>query len=578
MKVLLLHPEDPFPPASPVGRWDWVVDLGRASAVTHQHWSQQAGCEVFSIYRFAEEVEDLHRVRQLLHRAMVPLVDRWGIDWWDLLGPFLSSSILQLMLVRRLSKELPTGCELYSSWSHPMTAALAKLMGGRPTFLGKRFTAAARHLRRYRDAFSRLDTPQLVQVLADKFDAEHSIRRRFFPRAHNSQRPVVLLPSAYVNVSRAALSYAELLPDHEFLLAFTRRNGKLPALPPNVEQVSLTPFFAASDKREVAYLVECWTALRAQLACAADEFRTADAVGVLERIPPLLDWGIALRDAWRQIFECVNITACLCADTSNPASSLPLLMAKKRGLPALACHHGALDYQMAIQARHGDFYLAKNEMERDYLARVCGLDPSGIALESASRANLSAWQATRQSDAGWLVFFSQPLPSLGWRTEETYRDLLPRLCSVAQNSGLRLVFKLHPFESVKEYRRMLRRLVPGREKIELLAGPPSEYMWSNTRAAVTVQSSAALECTARDIPVFLCAWLRDPYSGYVQQYARFGVGRLLECPEQMAEIPGLIEKHLGKRFQPEPVWRSLDSDRLGNLLTGTYSVTVAGIA
>jgi hypothetical protein len=300
---------------------------------------------------------------------------------------------------------------------------------------------------------------------------------------------------------------------------------------------------------------------------------------MLERIPPLLDWGIALRDAWRQIFECENITACLCADTSNPASSLPLLMAKQRGLPALACHHGALDYQMAIKANHADVYLAKNEMERDYLVRVCGLDPGGIALETASLANLSAWRGTtRQSDAGWLVFFSQPLPSLGWRTDETYRDLLPRLCSVAQNSGLKLVFKLHPFESVKECRRMLRRLIPEREgQIELLAGPPSEYLWSNTRAAVTVQSSAALECTALDIPVFLCAWLRDPYSGYVQQYARFAVGHMLEHPEQMAEIPGLIKKQDGRRFWPEPAGRALDSDRLENLIAGTYSVPVASI-
>jgi hypothetical protein len=125
---------------------------------------------------------------------------------------------------------------------------------------------------------------------------------------------------------------------------------------------------------------------------------------------------------------------------------------------------------------------------------------------------------------------------------------------------------------------MLRRLIPERERnIKLLAGPPSDYLWSNTRAAVTVQSSAALECTARDIPVFLCAWLRDPYSGYVQQYARFAVGRVLEYPEQMAEIPRLIEKHGEKRFQPEPVGRALDSDRLGNLLAGTYSVPVATI-
>ena len=125
---------------------------------------------------------------------------------------------------------------------------------------------------------------------------------------------------------------------------------------------------------------------------------------------------------------------------------------------------------------------------------------------------------------------------------------------------------------------MLRRLIPERERnIELLAGPPSDYLWCNTRAAVTVQSSAALECAALDIPVFLCAWLRDPYSGYVQQYARFAVGHKFESPEQIAEIPGLLEKQDAKLFQRELLGRALDFGRLENLLAGAYSSPVASI-
>ena len=129
------------------------------------------------------------------------------------------------------------------------------------------------------------------------------------------------------------------------------------------------------------------------------------------------------------------------------------------------------------------------------------------------------------------MFFTEPYQSYGWRSEEVYRDLLPRLNWLAHACGMKLVFKLHPFESIKGHPKMLRRLIPERDSgIEVLSGPPSDELWSNTRLALTAQSSVALACTAsrHSLWFFLCAWLRDGYSGYVQQYARFGVGKVLE--------------------------------------------------
>jgi hypothetical protein len=92
---------------------------------------------------------------------------------------------------------------------------------------------------------------------------------------------------------------------------------------------------------------------------------------------------------------------------------------------------------------------------------------------------------------------------------------------------------------------------------------------------LTVQSSTALECAALNVPIFFCAWLRDPYSGYVQQYARFGVGHVLESADEIAEIPGLLETWNSRSF-PQHTGRSpLDSDELLHLISGTYSLPVA---
>lgn len=579
MKVLLLHSDDPFSPPGPREHWDLIVDFSRTPATTYDRWSRQTGCPLFSLHQFAEELEDLRRMRRLLQLGTGRMVDQWGIDWWDVLSLEIAPQIQQLMLVHRLSKELDTSCKLYSSRPHPFAMALGRILGTRLTILETRFQSVIRRARHRHNVFSHLDTAQLAQALEDKFDTGHSIRRRFTRRGHTSGGPVILLPSAYINVSRIALSYAELLPDHPFLLVLARSNGKLASLPPNVRSALLAPYFVPTNKRETASLLESWNSLRKQLVCAAEEFNTADAVGVLGRIPALLPWGIALRNAWSQVFESENVTACLSADDSNPPSSIPLMMAKKRGLLALACHHGALDYQMAIKATHSDFYLVKSEMEQDYLRRICHLAPEKIVIAApASSRPLPLQRAARRS-APWLVFFTEPYQSYWWRCDEVYRDLLPRLCSLAQTCGLKLVFKLHPFESIKGHRRMLRHLIPGQERdIDVIAGPPSDQLWNNTRFALTVQSSTALECTALGIPVFLCAWLRDSYSGYVQQYARFGAGEVLETPEQIDEIPRRLEGQSGKSFPLHTSRRAIDSDKLADLFSGACALPVASNA
>lgn len=575
MKVLLLHPQDAMAQSHLERRWDLVVDAGRAPLATYQRWSQLAGCPVISIYDHAEEIADLYWLRQLLRLGSGRITDQWGIDWWEVLSLEIASDLQQLVLVHRLSKELDAGCELYSSRPQLLATALQRLLNVRLTILESGLRSVVRRAGHAHKLFSHLDAAQFLQVIEDKFDGEHSIRRHFTRRGHRSGQPIILLPSAYSNVSRTAVSYAELLPDHQFLLVHSRSNAKLTSLPTNVHPASLTPYFVRSEKQETASLIESWNSLRKQLIGGAEEFNTADAVGLLERIPTLLRWGIALRNAWNRVFESENVTACLCADDCNPPSSIPLLLARKRGLPALACHHGALNYMMAIKVNHADFYLVKTEMEQDYLKRVCRVDLEKSVIAAPKHAAPLAEQRAAGRSAPWLVFFTEPYQSYGWRSEEVYRDLLPRLNWLAHACGMKLVFKLHPFESIKGHPKMLRRLIPERDSgIEVLSGPPSDELWSNTRLALTAQSSVALACTALGIPVFLCAWLRDGYSGYVQQYARFGVGKVLESSEQIASIPRWLTSRNGT-LQRQVTRRSVDPADFARLLSGTYSVPVA---
>ncbi len=574
MKILLLHPEDAFTHEYLSHRWDLVVDLGRAPRGTYEDWREQAGCPVVSIYDYAEEIDDLHYLRELLRLGLGHVVDQWGIDWWDIFSLEIASGIQRAVLIERLAKDLPPNCELYSTRADFVATALERLLGGRVTWLGSRIQSMGHRLRRHYETFSQVGGSELLQLFEDKFDADHSIRCRFAPRRRSFGQPVVLVPSAYVNVTRTALAYAGLLPHQQFMLVVARRSGYPVSTPANVIAASLASYFGAVDKHELASLRESWDGLKTWLSGRAPEFKTAESAGFFGSGNAPFRWGLALRDAWLRVFASEHVTACLSADDSNPNTRIPLIIANNRGIPALACHHGALDFRMAIKVNHADAYLAKSEMEVDYLKRICGFPAEKISITAPPSTLRHAISRSPQ----WLVFFTEPYRGYGWRTDEVYRDLLPRLFSLAQNCGLKLVFKLHPFESLKGHRRMLRRLIPEREhQIEVLAGPSTEQLWNNVIFAITVQSSTALECTALGIPVFLCGWLRDPCSGYVQQYARFGAGHILDSSEQIADIPRLLEKH-EKSSYTRASSAAIDARDFAQLLAGACSLPLVSSA
>lgn len=576
MKVFLLHPEDQLP-ARAGKAWDLVVDLGRAPAATYERWSEQAGCRVISLYEFSGEFEDLQRVRELLQLGMGEWVDGLNIDWWDVLSLLIEPDLRQLMLICRLARDLKPGCELQASRSMGQAAALQSMIGADHITVEAGFHPVRRWAQHYRGVFSQLDCAQISQTVQDKFDREHSVRRRLARRRPASTHRVVLLPTAYINVSRTAVSYAALLPREKFLLVHARNSARLKTLPSNISATSLDSYFVAADMGERATLTKAWQSLENRLVAEAEEYAAAKAIGVLDRIPGLMRWGIAVRDAWNQVFESEAVAGCLCADDSNPYTRLPLILAKNRGIPTLVCHHGAMDSKMAVKVPHADIYLAKGEIERDYMLRSCGVPPQKVVMGGQGLTSAPAeTKPTARSTEPWLVFFTEPYSAGGWRSEEVYRELLPKLWSLAQSSGLKLVFKIHPFESVKGLRQILRKVLPEHErKMAVIAGAPSPQLWRNMRFALTVQSTVALECAALGIPVFLCSWLRDSTAGYVEQFSRFGIGQVLRSSDELSQVPRLLEMAGDTDHTRPDLWETMDATQLRNLLLPTDSLSEA---
>jgi hypothetical protein len=537
MKILLLDSWDTLPVLSSQS-WDIVVDCARSPASTYEEWARRTGARCFSVFDLAHGFEDLRASRNLLFKGLNVVVDDDGIDWWEILFFLIEADLRQLLLARRLSELLPKGYEIHASRMNLLASALSQI-AGRPVRVMQSARPVWHTLSRYKRALQTLERDQFAQAVKDKFDPKHSIRRRFARKPHRLTDSAILLPSAYINVSRAAVVHAASIPKRRFLLAFARENARLADLPANVSQLCLNSYFQASNEAEARHIESLYDQLTYRLANTIPEFKMVFSAGLFDRMRGLTRWGLAIRDSWKNLFDSQPISGVLCADDSNPYSRLPLILAGKRGLPTVACHHGALDFRMAIKQVHSDCYLAMTEMEYDYLVRKCGVEQEKVFLNRSISASLHTSE-TPVGKRDKIIFFSEPFAATGGREAEVLRDLLPRLTSLSRALRLQLVLKLHPFESARAYRRLLQALLPAPDSVQILSERMSSNLWESTHFAITVQSSVALESASRDIPVFLCGWLADPYSEYAAQFAKHGAGHLLESPDELAKIPLLL--------------------------------------
>jgi hypothetical protein len=544
MRVLLVHPEDDFHGPWNRQRWDFVIDLGRAPRSFYDQQSAALGCPVSSVFDLAIEVEDMQIWRHLLAPGMGCVVDRFGIDWWDVISLMLHPELQDVRIALRLAEKLKGCRSLAVSQPSEMADALRIELGiPLQVFNQGLLKSLVRGVVRRGAAARDLNSAQLLQVIYDKYDPHYRWRSKFAGRARQSgeSEPVVLLPTAYTNVTKTALSYAGILPKQNFLLVVARESAAVSPVPANVETTRLASFATnVYDPAELLELEGGWNRMEQSLQ-KLPEFGSPIYADILKRGSRWLRRGLAIRDAWINVFETRSVVGCLSADDTNPYTRIPMHLAEQRGVPVVACHHGALDCRMAFKNPRFSNYLAKGEMERDYLERICGVDNSRIRIGAAA-VPLRKDVSIRNERASSITFFTEPYEADFWRAEAIYRELLPRLCAAAREAGKTVTLKLHPFESIRQRRRLVARILSDDDQdlVSITDAPLSREILAKTWCAVTVESTVAFECATLGIPAFLCGWLRHAYSGYAAQYVRFGVGQMLESPDELLRIPDMV--------------------------------------
>ena len=560
MRILLLQPED-SPVVGPWSRerWDLILDLGRSTPFSAEAWSREMGCPVLRADSFRRGVADVRQVREVFSMGRDRLMDEEGIDWWGLTNLDILQDILTLQTLRRVAAEISPSAELWATRSGGAAGLLAILLERLVRAFGEDgLSRAATKALHYAGLARRFSPAKIREIFLDKYDSGYQWRSRFAKRHAPCAEPVVLVPSAYGNVSRMAAAYARLLPEQQFLTVVTRQSGRQFVPPRNVQLRDLAGYAKADPPTaEITSLLAQWAKLRADMDSSPD-LRVLSQAGRLDAIPGWIRNGLFARDAWREVLRLEPVCGVLCGDDSNRYTLLPVLLAARRNIPTVDFHHGALDGRYLLKDLPSHLYLAKSEMERDYLLRVCGLPAEKVVMGAPtavsplpSGGDLPGKPPQKTSERTSAIFFSEPYEIPEIRTEEVYRELLPPLCRLVRENGRRLIIKLHPFEGRSQRSKVIRDVVSAEDSrlVTVVDGPLTEELLSQAWFGITLESTTALNCLQSGVQCFLCGWMPLVPFQYAQQYARFGVGDVLQRVEQIADIPRRLEEF---RNRPHP--------------------------
>jgi hypothetical protein len=566
-RVLLIHSEDCIA-AGPRGNWDLVVDLGCAPGSTYADWSREAGCPVVSLSGFREPEGDLRHLAEVMRFGMGRVLDETGLDWWDLISLRFYEQMLEAFALQHLFSTFETDSEICVSRGG-FHAGVAQALSGRTVNVVHASNSFRTKVARRAARLFRLRPRQALEIFGDKYDGDYRLRRHFVAK-HLSADALVLLPSAYGNASRTALAYACAIPETKFLLVATRQSGRVDNPPSNVVCARLAAF--VSGKRNAPEIQRLLSAWKDALSAFAQhrELSVLARAGCFDSVPEILQEGLCIRDAWTNVFASNQISAVLCADEMNWNTRIPLLLARSRGIPAIACHHGALDFRYSFRATSADRFLVKGRMERDYM-HSRGVPERQIETGAPPAPQQLRRPPSAPRDA--IVFFSEPYEVFGGRARGFYREILPPLAELACQHGKELILKLHPYESRRERRRMAEGVLSSaqRELLRVVDDPLHQQLLDRAWFGVTINSTAAVECALSDAPVFLCRWLDFTYSGYSDQFIEFGAAQKLSSAQEIGDIPHMLASYIRPNLSDfsEPI----RPDRLRELLaeSTTYS-------
>lgn len=487
------------------------------------------------------------------------LVDEENINWWELFILEVVEPIQLISCLQRLNASFAHEDQIFVSRPCFEAEALRYLRSASLHLLSNH--KVIRKLRHYFQEIWNLSYDDLAQIFWDKYDAKYAIRSRLARKRINVPNSAVLIPSAYVNASRTALNFVTSMPEQDFLLLTTRSSGEIYNGPQNLRTFTLASHVSfQDDARGMRKILDAWKKLKSNLA--NDPYTSVIcAVGLLDAFPQFLKRGFILRNAWNNVLKNKPIQAILSCD-NNSDTLLPVLLAKNWEIPTVSAHHGALDWRHRFLPVYADSIIAKGKMEQDHLVRVCCIPEEKIKVGTTVEMQPKIIEKNKHRSKDSIVFFSEAYEPNRARGEEIYREVLPYLAELAMQTQRKLIVKLHPFESLRKRKALLRKILSPEQMrttkvfVGLLTTDLLEKAWFG----VTILSTVAMECQVANVPCFVCSWLEYPHHGYGEQFRRFGVGYPLQSSDEIRNIPNMLE-HLPPSSVAD-LWQTVSSTEL----------------
>jgi hypothetical protein len=165
---------------------------------------------------------------------------------------------------------------------------------------------------------------------------------------------------------------------------------------------------------------------------------------------------------------------------------------------------------------------------------------------------------------------------VGGRCSELYKEILPPLAELAASSERELILKLHPMESRRERAQMAYAALSDNQRnvIRIVIEPLTEELLAQGCCAITIASTAAVDCTLAGIPVFLCQWLDSSPYQYARQFGKFGAGLALKSADDIQDIPLMLENWRQKNL--DCLYQPISREQLLDLLTRRATLAAAG--
>lgn len=577
MKILLLHPLDsPWNDLWRQKKWDMVVDLGWAGDEAYLLWEQTYKCKVLSIWTEVDKTTFYQQVNDIQDTMRNQLVDTYGIDWLDIILPSIRKQIFDIILSRAMISCLPRNTTIFVSRKHDLADYISEGLGQSVIVLyqDQKISRAEKLLEYVRNAFQ-FSSKQLCEILVNKFDALYQKRRllKLQLKKIDGRMPLVLVPSSYVNVSRNASKFAASMSDYEFLIVTLQPNAKLFDERDNIRTTSIASYVPSvrAIQTELKQLLEQWGCVRQSLIKTNAEFELLDRIGAFNTLPAFLRRGLILKEAWKKSFETLRPNSVFCGDENNFDMRLSVLIAKSLGIRTVSFHHGALDCSMYLKPLSSSFYLTRSLMEYDYLSKSDMLFTRALIKPNIREISPLNRGMLDRSNENLIIFFSEPYECGEGRVDEIYRSILKPLLKIAHSEHRRIIVKLHPFESLKQRIKVIHNIVKQEDlsMIQVIEGPLDSKLLEQVWFVITLKSSVVIDCAEKNIPCFMCKWLDYFCNGYIDQFAKFGAGYVLNKQKDINDIPMFLLRDSQKKSTSlEHNFSAPDISKLKRLLSG----------